>query len=173
MDLGPCPRAHQEKLQIEFQMLKLEQPSSPVVQRIEGAWHSHLFGFVDDCDRRISAAHRRLEKTPEENAKTTALVRPGPSLSVLALRGARACEHSDRSAPGLLLELLRLSVQARVPDAVPGDELADLLLFCRPFHQMREIGEIEISIQDGTAEIEQLGACPHLARLTPAASVGR
>lgn len=31
--------------------------------------------FVGECDRRIQAAHRRLEKTPEENNRTTALVR--------------------------------------------------------------------------------------------------
>lgn len=79
MDLGPCPRAHQEKHQIEFQMLKLAEPNSPVVSRIEQEWHANLFGFVDDCDRRIAAAHRRLEKTPEENAKTTALVRSSTS----------------------------------------------------------------------------------------------
>lgn len=30
--------------------------------------------FVDECDRRIRAAQRRLEKTPEENNRTTALV---------------------------------------------------------------------------------------------------
>jgi hypothetical protein len=33
-----------------------------------------ILGFVDECDRRIRAAQRRLEKTPEENNRTTALV---------------------------------------------------------------------------------------------------
>ncbi|CED82887.1 Spliceosome subunit [Phaffia rhodozyma] len=95
MDLGPCPRAHQEKLQIEYQLAKLDRPDDAAIARIENEWQSNIFMFVDDCDRRIHTSQKRLEKTPEENAKTTAL--------------------------------------------------------------MREIGEIEISIQDGTAEIEQLG----------------
>ncbi|KAL7415869.1 hypothetical protein BDY24DRAFT_337756 [Mrakia frigida] len=95
MDLGPCPRAHQEKLQEEFAEAKAANPDDPAIQRIEGEWQRNIFGIVDDCDRRIHASQRRLEKTPEENAKTTAL--------------------------------------------------------------MREIGEIELSIQDGTTEIEQLG----------------
>lgn len=34
-----------------------------------------IMAFVDECDRRIRAAQRRLEKTPEENNRTTALVR--------------------------------------------------------------------------------------------------
>lgn len=33
-----------------------------------------IMSFVDECDRRIRAAQRRLEKTPEENNRTTALV---------------------------------------------------------------------------------------------------
>ena len=37
-------------------------------------YEANIFAFVDECDRRIRAAHRRLEKTPEENAKTTNLV---------------------------------------------------------------------------------------------------
>lgn len=45
-------------------------------------------GFVAECDRRIAAAHRRLEKTPEENNRTTALVRLACSLNRQA--GARA-----------------------------------------------------------------------------------
>jgi hypothetical protein len=98
MDLGPCPRAHQEKLQIEFQMLKLAEPNSPVVGRIEQEWHANLFGFVDDCDRRIAAAHRRLEKTPEENAKTTALVRALLPCPASAPRGLGRADTLD--APG-------------------------------------------------------------------------
>ena len=76
MDLGPCPRAHQEKLQEEFKQHKAANPDDPVIQRIEQEWQANIFGFVDDCDRRINASQRRLEKTPEENAKTTALVSP-------------------------------------------------------------------------------------------------
>lgn len=37
---------------------------------------NHIYGFVDDCDRRIKMAQRKLEKTPEENRKTVDLVSP-------------------------------------------------------------------------------------------------
>ena len=38
---------------------------------------NHIYGFVDDCDRRIKMAQRKLEKTPEENRKTVDLVSRG------------------------------------------------------------------------------------------------
>ena len=38
---------------------------------------NHIYGFVDDCDRRIKMAQRKLEKTPEENRKTVDLVSLG------------------------------------------------------------------------------------------------
>ncbi len=37
-------------------------------------YESNIFAFVDECDRRIRAAHRLLGKTPQENAQTTNLV---------------------------------------------------------------------------------------------------
>lgn len=95
MDLGPCPKAHQEKLQIEYNMAKLERPDDPVVNRIEQEWISNIYSFVDECDRRINASQRRLEKTPEENAKTTALV-GGHSLPMLGSPRA-VSSHADFS----------------------------------------------------------------------------
>jgi len=41
---------------------------------------------VDECDRRIRTAQRRLEKTPEENAKTTNLMREIAEIE-LAIQG--------------------------------------------------------------------------------------
>ncbi|KAA1079127.1 splicing factor [Puccinia graminis f. sp. tritici] len=38
-------------------------------------YENNILGFVDECDRRIRAAQKRLEKTPEENNRTTALMR--------------------------------------------------------------------------------------------------
>lgn len=46
-----------------------------------------IFAFIDECDRRIRAAHRRLDKTPEENKRTTDLV-SGPLAIVFAGRGS-------------------------------------------------------------------------------------
>jgi hypothetical protein len=78
MDLGACPKSHTERLKTEFLAAKEANPNDPIFNRFQMEYESNIFTFVDDCDRRIRAAHRRLEKTPEENAKTTNLVRiPG------------------------------------------------------------------------------------------------
>lgn len=74
MDLGACPKSHTERLKTDFLAAKEANPSDPTFARFQAEYESNIFAFVDECDRRIRAAHRRLEKTPEENAKTTNLV---------------------------------------------------------------------------------------------------
>ena len=64
-----------ERLKTEFQQAREQTPNDPNFARFQAEYEANIFAFVDDCDRRIRAAHRRLEKTPEENAKTTNLVR--------------------------------------------------------------------------------------------------
>lgn len=94
-------------------MLKLDKPQDGLVQRIENEWHSNLFGFVDDCDRRINAAQRRLEKTPEENAKTTALVSLVAHGRWNAKGGGGDCPLDELRASGsclLLADVLTLCV---------------------------------------------------------------
>jgi hypothetical protein len=75
MDLGACPKSHTERLKTEYNAAKEANPSDPTFNRFQLEYESNIFSFVDECDRRIRAAHRRLEKTPEENAKTTNLAR--------------------------------------------------------------------------------------------------
>lgn len=75
MDLGACPKSHTERLKTEFLAAKEADPNNPVFARFQMEYETNIFSFVDECDRRIRTAHRRLEKTPEENAKTTNLVR--------------------------------------------------------------------------------------------------
>jgi hypothetical protein len=75
MDLGPCPKAHTDRLKDEYNAEKEKNPNRPEFAKFQAEYESNIFQFVDECDRRIRAAHRRLEKTPEENAKTTNLVR--------------------------------------------------------------------------------------------------
>ncbi|EJU05182.1 small nuclear ribonucleo protein, partial [Dacryopinax primogenitus] len=75
MDLGACPKSHPEKLKTEFLAAREKEPNNPIFERFQREYESNIFAFVDECDRRIRAAHRRLEKTPEENAKTTNLMR--------------------------------------------------------------------------------------------------
>ena len=74
MDLGACPKSHTERLKTEYLAAKVANPSDPTFVRFQKEYEANIFQFVDECDRRIRAAHRRLEKTPEENAKTTNLV---------------------------------------------------------------------------------------------------
>jgi len=75
MDLGACPKSHTDRLKTEFIEAKAKDPNDPRFARFQAEYESNIFAFVDECDRRIRAAHRRLEKTPEENAKTTNLMR--------------------------------------------------------------------------------------------------
>lgn len=86
MDLGACPKSHTERLKTEFLAAKEANPSDPVFARFQTEYESNIFAFVDECDRRIRAAHRRLEKTPEENAKTTNLMREIAEIE-LAIQG--------------------------------------------------------------------------------------
>ena len=75
MDLGACPKSHTERLKTEFLAEREASPNDPIFARFQMEYESNIFAFVDECDRRIRQAQRRLEKTPEENAKTTNLVR--------------------------------------------------------------------------------------------------
>lgn len=74
MDLGACPKSHTERLKTEYLAAKEANPNDPLFNKFQMEYEQNIFAFVDECDRRIRAAHRRLEKTPEENAKTTNLV---------------------------------------------------------------------------------------------------
>ena len=93
MDLGQCPKLHSRKLKDDYDLAvtvaikmlsmngdapKLPEPASYTVKELETLkreYERNIMAFVDECDRRIRAAQRRLEKTPEENNKTTALMR--------------------------------------------------------------------------------------------------
>ncbi|KAF9246152.1 hypothetical protein BU15DRAFT_40116 [Melanogaster broomeanus] len=86
MDLGACPKSHTERLKTEFLQAREAAPNDPVFGRFQMEYESNIFAFVDECDRRIRAAHRRLEKTPEENAKTTNLMREIAEIE-LAIQG--------------------------------------------------------------------------------------
>jgi len=75
MDLGPCPKSHTERLKTDFNEAREKNSSDPRFDQFQREYESNISSFVEECDRRIRAAHRRLEKTPEENAKTTNLMR--------------------------------------------------------------------------------------------------
>lgn len=70
-DLGPCPKVHAEPLKNEYESL-------PEAERkkygFEYDYMRDLQKYIDDCNRRIDAAQRRLEKTPDEIRQTNVLV---------------------------------------------------------------------------------------------------
>jgi hypothetical protein len=91
MDLGACPKSHTERLKTEFLAAREQNPSDPVFAKFQTEYENNIFVFVDECDRRIRTAQRRLEKTPEENAKTTNLVCIAPPFSHCGWRLTRLC----------------------------------------------------------------------------------
>ena len=78
MDLGACPKSHTERLKTEFIAAKEANPSDPIFNRFQMEYEANIFAFVDECDRRIRAAHRRLEKTPEEKESLFLFSLPNP-----------------------------------------------------------------------------------------------
>jgi len=69
-DLGPCPKTHSEPLKSEYEKDK----ESGKELGYEYDYQRDLQKYIDDCNRRIDSAQRRLEKTPDEITKTNVLV---------------------------------------------------------------------------------------------------
>ena len=68
-DLGPCPKVHSEPLKTEYD-------SNPDKSKLgfEYDYMRDMQKHIDDCNRRIDIAQRRLEKTPDEIRQTNNLV---------------------------------------------------------------------------------------------------
>ncbi|KAH8922909.1 LUC7-domain-containing protein [Atractiella rhizophila] len=79
MDLGPCPKSHNARLKDEFKAALADPDNAPVgrgeMVGLQQEYERAILSFVEECDRRIRGSQRRLEKTPEENNKSTALMR--------------------------------------------------------------------------------------------------
>ncbi|KAI0173459.1 LUC7 protein [Hypoxylon sp. FL1284] len=71
-DLGPCPRIHAEGLKAEYEGL-------PEAARhkygFEADYARDLQKYIEECNRRIDQAQRRLEKTPDEIRQTNVLLK--------------------------------------------------------------------------------------------------
>lgn len=80
MDIGPCPKVHSDRILKQFQEAQAANPNDPRIAAFKQEHENNLYGFVDDCDRRIKMSQRKLEKTPEENRKTVDLVSAHPIL---------------------------------------------------------------------------------------------
>lgn len=74
MDIGPCPKIHSDTILKQFNEALAAVPRDPRISIFKQEHENNVYGFVDDCDRRIKMAQRKLEKTPEENRKTVDLV---------------------------------------------------------------------------------------------------
>jgi hypothetical protein len=70
-DFGPCPKIHSEGLKTEYEAADAEQKKR---WAFEYDYLRDMQKYVDECNRRIDTAQRRLEKTPDEIRQTTALV---------------------------------------------------------------------------------------------------
>lgn len=70
-DFGPCPKVHSEPLKIEYEAANAEQRKK---WAFEWDYLNDMRKYVDECNRRIDTAQRRLEKTPDEIRQTNALV---------------------------------------------------------------------------------------------------
>ena len=68
-DLGLCARVHSEALKAEYD-------ASPDKAKLnyEYDYMRDMQKHIDDCNRRIDIAQRRLEKTPDEIRQTNNLV---------------------------------------------------------------------------------------------------
>lgn len=72
-DIGPCPKVHSEGLKAEYEGLSERERQK---YGFEYDYMRDLQKYIDECNRRIDAAQRRLEKTPDEIRQTNVLVRP-------------------------------------------------------------------------------------------------
>lgn len=70
MDLGLCPKIHSDQLKLDYQQASLTKEYG-----YEYDYQRDLAKYVDDCNRRIDQAQRRLEKTPDEIAKSNTLMK--------------------------------------------------------------------------------------------------
>ena len=74
-DLGPCPKIHSEPLKTEYEG---KDASEKAKLGFEFDYSRDMQKYIDECNRRIDAAQRRLEKTPDEIRQTNELVRCSP-----------------------------------------------------------------------------------------------
>ncbi|KAL7897371.1 U1 snRNP splicing complex subunit [Trichoderma sp. SZMC 28014] len=71
-DLGSCPKVHAEALKTEYEGLSEREKHK---YGFEYDYMRDLQKYIDECNRRIDAAQRRLEKTPDEIRQTNALLK--------------------------------------------------------------------------------------------------
>ena len=71
-DLGTCNKTHSEALKNEYEAASEEQKKK---WAFDYDYMHNMKNLLDDCNRKIETAQRRLDKTPEEIRQTNSLVR--------------------------------------------------------------------------------------------------
>lgn len=127
MDLGLCPKIHSEQLKIDFQQASLTREYG-----YEFDLQRDLAKYVDDCNRRIDQAQRRLERSPEEIAKSNALMgeiaklEEAMDLTLLEVRILGESELVTRAIDEYFtVEKLRVDKEAREQELVNINSGAD------------------------------------------------
>ncbi|KAA1083181.1 hypothetical protein PGT21_027063 [Puccinia graminis f. sp. tritici] len=71
------PREKKPSITAEYRtnIIRMGRLAELQLQLMRREYENNILGFVEECDRRIRAAQKRLEKTPEENNRTTGLMR--------------------------------------------------------------------------------------------------
>ena len=77
-DSGPCPRVHNEALKAEYEAADTEEKKN---WAFEYDYLRDMQKYIDECNRNIDIAQRKLEKTPEEIRQTMSLVSDGARLT--------------------------------------------------------------------------------------------
>ena len=75
LDLGLCPKIHSDQLKLDY-----KQAATTKEYGYEFDYQRDLAKYVDECNRRVELAQRRLEKTPEEVARSNTLIREATKL---------------------------------------------------------------------------------------------
>lgn len=88
-DLGPCPKVHSEALKAEYDGLP---PAQKQRHNFDWDYMRDLHKYIDECNRRIDAAQRRLEKTPDEIRQTNVLLKAIADLSATISAGLSEVE---------------------------------------------------------------------------------
>lgn len=122
-ELGPCPRVHNEGLRIVY----AQQEADGQRHGFEFEVEMQLGRLVDDLDRRVEGAARRLERTPEEESRAAALLHEMATL-----------DEGVRVTVGEARVLGRLGLVGRALDCVyEGDKLrVDRELRARDLHAL-------------------------------------
>ncbi|KAK0708025.1 hypothetical protein B0H67DRAFT_589152 [Lasiosphaeris hirsuta] len=83
-DLGPCSRVHSEALKAEYEALP---DADKKKYGFDYDYMRDLQKYIDECNRRIDAAQRRLEKTPDEIRQTNVLLKSISDLGATVATG--------------------------------------------------------------------------------------